>query len=61
MPLARIDLAKGKSADYRKTIGDVVYDAMIETLKATAVILSRQIDEVRCSIATERLAGLLAQ
>src|SRR6195256_2298146 len=34
MPLARIDLAKGKSADYRKTIGEVVYDAMVETLKA---------------------------
>jgi 4-oxalocrotonate tautomerase len=34
MPLARIDLVQGKSADYRKTIGDVVYDAMVETLKA---------------------------
>jgi phenylpyruvate tautomerase PptA (4-oxalocrotonate tautomerase family) len=34
MPLARIDLAQGKSADYRKTIGDVVYEAMLETLKA---------------------------
>jgi 4-oxalocrotonate tautomerase len=34
MPLARIDLAKGKSADYRKTIGEVVYQAMVETLKA---------------------------
>ena len=33
----------------------------IETLKATASILSRQIDEVRCSIATEWLAGLLAK
>jgi len=34
MPLARIDLAQGKSADYRRTIGDVVYNAMVETLKA---------------------------
>jgi phenylpyruvate tautomerase PptA (4-oxalocrotonate tautomerase family) len=34
MPLARIDLAKGKSANYRKTIGEVVYQAMVETLKA---------------------------
>jgi hypothetical protein len=34
---------------------------MIETLKATAIILSRQIDEVRCSVATERLAGLLTR
>src|SRR5450631_2955850 len=33
MPLARIDLAKGKSPDYRKTTGEVVYDAMVETLK----------------------------
>ena len=34
MPLVRIDLARGKSAAYRKTVGDVVYDAMLETLKA---------------------------
>ena len=30
MPLARIDLVQGKSAEYRKGIGDVVYDAMRE-------------------------------
>ena len=34
MPLARIDLAEGKTSDYRKTIGEVVYDAMVEVLKA---------------------------
>ena len=34
MPLARIDLAKGKSTDYRRTIGEVVYDAPVEVLKA---------------------------
>ena len=33
MPFARIDLVQGKSADYRRTIGDVVYDAMIDALK----------------------------
>jgi len=33
----------------------------IETLKSTAMLLSRQIDEVRCSLATEQLAGLLAR
>lgn len=33
MPLARIDLAQGKSAEYRQTVGAVIYDAMIETLK----------------------------
>jgi len=32
MPLARIDLVEGKSADYRRTIGEVVYDAMIDTI-----------------------------
>ncbi|GJD47811.1 putative protein.1 [Methylobacterium crusticola] len=33
MPLARVDLVYGKSADYRRTIGEVIYDAMIEILK----------------------------
>jgi 4-oxalocrotonate tautomerase len=32
MPFARIDLAAGKSPAYRRTIGDVVYDAMIATI-----------------------------
>jgi 4-oxalocrotonate tautomerase len=32
MPLARIDLREGQSAEYRQTIGEVVYVAMIETL-----------------------------
>jgi 4-oxalocrotonate tautomerase len=34
MPLARIDLVEGKSPQYRKTIGDVVYSAMVDILKA---------------------------
>ena len=34
MPLARIDVPAGKSADYRSAIGDVVYNAMISALKA---------------------------
>lgn len=29
MPLARIDLPAGKSADYKKAVGDVVYEAML--------------------------------
>jgi len=33
VPLARIDLAVGRTADYRKTIGEVVYDAQVEVLK----------------------------
>jgi phenylpyruvate tautomerase PptA (4-oxalocrotonate tautomerase family) len=36
MPFARIDIVHGKSADYRRTIGDVVYDAMVDILKAPA-------------------------
>ena len=32
MPLARIDVPQGKSADYRAVIGDVVYNAMISAL-----------------------------
>jgi phenylpyruvate tautomerase PptA (4-oxalocrotonate tautomerase family) len=32
MPFVRIDLVAGKSADYRRTIGDVVYDAMLATI-----------------------------
>jgi 4-oxalocrotonate tautomerase len=34
MPLARIDLITGKSEEYRHTVGDVVYEAMVEILKA---------------------------
>jgi len=34
MPLARIDLAHGKSPEYRSAVGEVVYDAMIAELKA---------------------------
>src|SRR5512132_2143376 len=33
MPLVRIDLPRGKSPEYRRTLGDVVYDAMIGTMK----------------------------
>jgi 4-oxalocrotonate tautomerase len=32
MPLVRIDLLRGKSADYRRAIGEVIYDAMIRTI-----------------------------
>lgn len=34
MPFARISVPAGKSADYKKTVGDVVYEAMLPTLKA---------------------------
>src|SRR5216684_3755369 len=32
MPFVRIDLAKGKSAEYRKTIGEIVYQAMTDVI-----------------------------
>ncbi len=34
MPFARIDLAKGKPPEYRAAIGEAVYKAMVEILKA---------------------------
>lgn len=34
MPFARISVPAGKSANYKKTVGDVVYEAMLPTLKA---------------------------
>ncbi len=33
MPLARIDLVQGKPADYRRAVGEVIYQAMLDTLK----------------------------
>ena len=49
MPLARIDLAEGKSADYRRTIGEVVYDELVEVLKAP--------EDDRFQVITEHPAG----
>jgi 4-oxalocrotonate tautomerase len=36
MPLVRINLVRGKTEHYRRTIGDAVYDAMIATLNVPA-------------------------
>ncbi len=36
MPFVRIDLAKGKSPEHRKTIGEIVYTAMTETINVPA-------------------------
>jgi phenylpyruvate tautomerase PptA (4-oxalocrotonate tautomerase family) len=33
MPLVRIDLRQGKSPEFRRQIGDLVYRAMLETIK----------------------------
>jgi len=34
MPFARIDLAQGKSPEYRATVADVVYEGIVGILKA---------------------------
>ena len=34
MPFARIDLAKGKTPEYRATVADVVYKGIVGVLKA---------------------------
>ena len=36
MPLARIDLVRGKSVAFRKTLGEVVYKAMTEIINVPA-------------------------
>jgi 4-oxalocrotonate tautomerase len=33
MPLVRIDLLEGKTEEYRATVGDIVYKAMLATIK----------------------------
>ena len=32
MPLVRIDLLRGKSAEYRKALGEIVYQAMLDII-----------------------------
>jgi 4-oxalocrotonate tautomerase family enzyme len=32
MPLVRINLAQGKSPEYRRTVGDVIYESMLDTI-----------------------------
>jgi 4-oxalocrotonate tautomerase len=32
MPFVRIDLIRGKSAEYRRTLGDIVYKALIDVI-----------------------------
>ena len=36
MPLVRIDLIRGKSTEFRKTLGEIVYQAMRETINVPA-------------------------
>ncbi len=32
MPIARVDLVEGKTAEYRRQVGEIIYRAMIEAL-----------------------------
>jgi phenylpyruvate tautomerase PptA (4-oxalocrotonate tautomerase family) len=36
MPLVRIDLAAGKSVEFRKTLGEIIYQAMREVINVPA-------------------------
>ncbi len=62
---SQIDQLHAKLAAFDKRIQELekVHPAslMVEGLKASAIILSHEINELRCSNATECLAGLLAR
>lgn len=36
MPLARIDVPRGRTAAFRRIVGDVVFESMLDTLKVPA-------------------------
>lgn len=36
MPLVRIEVPQGRTPEYRRTLGDVVYEAMIKTINVPA-------------------------
>jgi phenylpyruvate tautomerase PptA (4-oxalocrotonate tautomerase family) len=36
MPLVRIDLIEGKPADFRRALGEVIYEAMLQSIKMPA-------------------------
>jgi uncharacterized protein YydD (DUF2326 family) len=62
---ARIEQLNLELAAFNKRIAELeklhAETQSTELLRATAITLARQIDEVRCSLATEKLAGLLAK
>jgi phenylpyruvate tautomerase PptA (4-oxalocrotonate tautomerase family) len=39
MPFARIDLAQGKTPEYRGTVADVIYRGIVDVLKAPDLII----------------------
>jgi uncharacterized protein YydD (DUF2326 family) len=62
---AEIERLHLELASFNKRIDELeklhLEDSETESLKARALILSRQIDELRCSSAAEELTGLLAK
>jgi len=62
---AEIERLQLELASFNKRIEELEklhpQSSTIETLKANALVLSRQIDEVRSSKATEELTGLLSK
>lgn len=51
MPLVRIDLHTGKPAEYRRGLGEIVYHAMVDVLRAP--------EHDRFQVITEHTAGAL--
>jgi phenylpyruvate tautomerase PptA (4-oxalocrotonate tautomerase family) len=49
MPLVRVTLAEGKTADYRRAIGDGVHRAMVETANVPAADRFQSFHEVPAS------------
>jgi uncharacterized coiled-coil protein SlyX len=62
---AEIDWLYSELASFNKRIDELEHsrfqNSTVESLKSSAMKLSRQIDDLRSSIATERLASLLAK
>lgn len=60
---AQIEQLQLELADFNKRIAEVekahVEIQAVESLKVRAIELARQIDQVRCTIASEQLASLL--
>jgi phenylpyruvate tautomerase PptA (4-oxalocrotonate tautomerase family) len=67
MPLVRIDLAKGTSVQFRRTLGDIVYKAMIDIIDVPTddkfqIITEHQPDELNYApsyLGIEHSSGLV--
>jgi hypothetical protein len=47
MPLVRIDLVRGKSAHYRKVLGEIIYKAMVDVSTCLRTTNSRSSPNMR--------------